>query len=116
MTSKLQAPRRTNSLDAGVIAFLICASSLVVFRLDLSPKNPSAGVALIYAPWTSASQTLVQSVSAGARFVRFGSFPFIAVVIPERPDYAERVTAWAVVDPQVLAGCLGTTTNTSLNQ
>jgi hypothetical protein len=116
MTLALPARRRTNSFDVSVIAFLICASSLTVFRLDLSPKDPSTGVALIYAPWTSASQTLVQSVSAGARFVRFGSFPFIAVVIPERPDYAERVTAWAVVDPQVLAGCLGTATSTSVSQ
>ena len=41
--------------------------------------------------------------------MRFGGFPFIAVVMPERPDYVEQVMkgpAWLVVDPQALAACL----------
>jgi hypothetical protein len=41
--------------------------------------------------------------------VRFGGFQFIAVVMPERPDYVQQVmkgSAWLVVDPQALAACL----------
>ena len=64
---------------------------------------------MIYAPWTPADQTMVRAVGAGARFVRFGGFDFIAIVMPERPDYVENVladSALLAVDPQVLAGCL----------
>jgi hypothetical protein len=78
-------------------------------RIGLLPADASAGVAVIYAPWTPADQTMVRAVSAGARFVRFGGFDFIAIVMPERPDYVENVladSALLAVDPQVLAGCL----------
>lgn len=54
---------------------------------------------------------MIRATDAGARFVRFGGFRFIAVVIPDRPDYVEQVmksSAWLVVDPQALAACLRT--------
>jgi hypothetical protein len=57
---------------------------------------------------------MVQAVEAGARFVRFGGFPFIAVVMPERPDYVDQVmkgSAWLAVDPQALAACFGASTS-----
>jgi hypothetical protein len=41
--------------------------------------------------------------------VRYGGFDFIAIVMPEEPDYVERVladSALLAVDPKVLAGCL----------
>jgi hypothetical protein len=96
-------------LDVGVIAVLICASLISILRIGLVPNNPASGVAVVYAPWTAANETMVRAVSAGARFVRFGGFQFIAVVMPERPDYVEQVmkgSAWLVVDPQALAACL----------
>jgi hypothetical protein len=97
-------------LDIGVIAALICVSLIAILRIGLVPNNPTAGVAVIYAPWTAANETMIRAVSAGARFVRFGGFQFIAVVMPERPDYVEQAmkgSAWLVVDPQALAACLG---------
>jgi hypothetical protein len=100
-------------LDVGVIAALICASLIAILRIGLVPNNPTAGVAVVYAPWTVANETMVRAVSAGARFVRFGGFQFIAVVMPERPDYVEQVmkgSAWLVVDPQALAACLRSST------
>jgi hypothetical protein len=96
-------------LDLWLIAILAVGSFAAVLRIGLLPANPSAGVAVIYAPWTTADQTMIRAVSAGARFVRFGGFDFIAVVMPEQPDYVERVladSALLAVDPQVLAGCL----------
>jgi hypothetical protein len=96
-------------LDLWLIAILAVGSFAAVLRIGLQPANPGAGVAIIYAPWTTADQTMVRAVSAGARFVRFGGFDFIAIVMPEQPDYVERVLAGSAllaVDPQVLAGCL----------
>jgi hypothetical protein len=96
-------------LDLGLIAILALASFAVILRVGLAPANSDAGVAVIYAPWTTADQTMIRAVGAGARFVRFGGFDFIAIVMPERPDYVARVLAGSAllaVDPQVLAGCL----------
>jgi hypothetical protein len=96
-------------LDLWLIAILAVGSFAAVLRIGLLPAKPDAGVAVIYAPWTTADQAMVRAVSAGARFVRFGGFDFIAIVLPEQPDYVERVLAGSAllaVDPQVLAGCL----------
>ena len=96
-------------LDLALIAILAIASFAVTTRVGLVPVNPRAGVAVIYSPWTTAAQTMIRSVAAGARFVRFGGFDFIAVVMPERPDYVERAfagSALLAVDPRVIAACL----------
>ncbi len=96
-------------LDLWLIAILAVGSFGAILRIGLLPADPGAGVAVIYAPWTTADRTVIRAVGAGARFVRFGGFDFIAIVMPERPDYVERVLAGSAllaVDPQVLAGCL----------
>jgi hypothetical protein len=95
--------------DFGLIAVLAIVSFALVLRVGLVPGNPSTGVAVIYAPWTSADQTIVRAVSAGARFVRFGGAGFIAIVMPDQPGYVARAladSALLVVDPQVVAACL----------
>ena len=96
-------------VDLWLIAILTVVSFAAILRVGLLPADPGAGVAVIYAPWTTADQTMIRAVSAGARFVRFGGFDFIAIVMPEEPDYVDRVLAGSAllaVDPQVLAGCL----------
>jgi hypothetical protein len=96
-------------LDLWLVAILAVGSFAAILRVGLLPADPGAGVAVIYAPWTTADRTMIRAVGAGARFVRFGGFDFIAIVMPEQPDYVERVfadSALLVVDPQVLAGCL----------
>jgi hypothetical protein len=96
-------------VDLWLIAILAVVSFAAILRVGLLPTDPGAGVAVIYAPWTTADQTMIRAVSAGARFVRFGGFDFIAIVMPEQPGYVERVladSALLAVDPQVLAGCL----------
>jgi hypothetical protein len=108
--SRSKPPKRFlwRLLDFSTIAILALVSFAVILRVGLIPRDPTAGVAVIYAPWTNASDTMVRAVSAGARFVRFGGFSFIAVVMPEKPDYVERVLAGSAllaVDPQVLAAC-----------
>ncbi len=95
--------------DLFLIAFLIAVSFVAILRVGLAPRDPAAGVAVIYTPGTAAAQTMVRSVGASARFVRFGGFDFIAIVMPEVPDYVQRALAGSAllaVDPQVLAACL----------
>jgi hypothetical protein len=80
-----------------------------VARAELTPRDPTQGVAVVFAPWTTAERTLSQAVEGGGRFVRFGTLPFIAVVIPDDVKYPSRMLdsgAWLVVDPIALAACL----------
>ena len=113
MANNIATRRGMQLLDVSFIVVLICASFLATLRIGLVPNNSAAGVAVVYAPWTTAEETMARAVEAGARFVRFGGFPFIAVVMPEQPDYVEHVmkgSAWLAVDPQALAACLGAST------
>jgi hypothetical protein len=94
--------------DAALITLLAVASLFVIARIGLKPRDPANGVAVMFAPWTSAEATLARATDPGSRFVRYGGFPFIAVVIPERADYPERMLAGGavfVLDPQALAAC-----------
>jgi len=114
MAARAQNRLLSRLLDLGVIAILAGGSLIAVLRIGLSPVNPAAGVAVVYSPWTSGDETMARAVSAGARFVRFGGFRFIAVVMPDEADYVDRVLAGSalfVVDPKVLAACLPASTS-----
>jgi hypothetical protein len=96
-------------LDGALITIFAGVGFAAILRIGLLPSNPAAGVAVIYAPWTTADETMTRAVGAGARFVRFGGFGFIAIVIPDAPNYVDRVLAGSAllaVDPQALATCL----------
>jgi hypothetical protein len=96
-------------LDFALITILVGVGFVAVLRIGLLPSNPAAGVAVVYPPWTAADETMARAVGAGARFVRFGGFDFIAIVMPDAPDYVDRVLAGSAllaVDPQVLTACL----------
>ena len=84
--------------DLCLIAFVMAVSFVAILRVGLAPRDAASGVAVIYAPGTTAAETVVRSVGAGARFVRFGGFDFIAIVMPEAPDYVQRETRRAVDD------------------
>jgi hypothetical protein len=94
-------------------SFLFCLSIGALYagaRTGLTPKDPAQGVAVIFAPWTSANQAFSQAVATGGRFVRFGALPFVAVVIPDDAAYPERMFgagAWLVVNAQGPGGCSG---------
>jgi hypothetical protein len=97
------------AFDVALVAILAIVGFVAVLRIGLQPSDPVAGVAVIYAPWTPADETMHRAVGAGARFVRFGGFDFIAIVMPDGPGYVDRVLAGSAllaVDPQVLAACL----------
>jgi hypothetical protein len=106
VTQDISIPRRC--FDAALVTLLAIASLFVIARIGLKPRDPANGVAVVFAPWTSAEVTLARATDPGSRFVRFGGFSFIAVVIPEAPDYSSRILgegALLVLDPQALAAC-----------
>jgi hypothetical protein len=100
---------RRHSIDVLLLAALSIGTVYAAARVGLVPRNPAAGVAVIFSPWTAPEATLGRAVEAGSRFVRFGGLPFIAVVIPDDAGYPSRILgtgAWLVVDPNVIASCL----------
>ena len=86
---RLPASSAFRWLDLWLIAILVVGSFAVILRIGLRPADPSAEVAVIYSPWTTADQTMVRGVGAGARFVRFGGFDFSAIVVPAGPTRRE---------------------------
>ena len=96
-------------VDGILIAGFALASFCAVARIALQPRDPAAGVAVVFAPWTSQEDALARAVEAGGRFVRYGAFPFIVVIVPETADYLSRISsdgAVLVADPRALAACL----------
>jgi hypothetical protein len=98
-------------VDGILIAGFALASFCAVARIALEPRDPAAGVAVVFAPWTSQEDALARAVEAGGRFIRYGAFPFVVVVMPETADYLSRISrdgALLVADPRALAACLPT--------
>lgn len=94
--------------DTLLIAAFAFGNFVVVTRVALEPKTPSDGVAIVFSPWTSAANALDRATAPGSRFVRYGGYPFIVVVIPDDPGYVSRVSssgALFILDPQALAAC-----------
>jgi hypothetical protein len=95
-------------VDAALLMCLSLGALYAGARIGLVPQDPAHGVAVVFSPWTSASQTLSQATAGGGSFVRYGGLPFIAVVIPDDATYTDRMFgagAWLVVDPEALAAC-----------
>jgi hypothetical protein len=96
-------------LDIAFLACLSVATLYAIARLSFMPRDPNSGVAVVFAPWVEPQDALTRAVGAGGRFLRFGGYSFITVIVPDDPDYRSRVLsagAWFVVDPNVLAACL----------
>jgi hypothetical protein len=95
-------------IDVGLLTLLSVGALFAGARAELVPHDLTRGVAVVFAPWTDANRALSQAAVSGARFVRFGGLPFIAVVMPDDANYPGRMLragAWLVVDPQALAAC-----------
>jgi hypothetical protein len=95
--------------DALLIATVAAISLLTLAVAGLRPAAGATTLAVIFSPWTSAEMTMARAVAADARFVRYGGFSFIAIVVTERADYASRIAghgAWLIADPIALAACI----------
>lgn len=100
---------RRRLIDGAAIIGLALISLYATIRIGLGPRDPSTGVGVIYAPWTPPGEAVARAVGPGARFVRFGGFGFVVVVMPETADYLEKLARTGpllVVDPRALAACL----------
>jgi hypothetical protein len=99
---------RASLSDAALIGLVAAVSLVMIAANALPPRDPASGVGIVFAPWTSGETAFLRAVSAGARFVRYGMFPFIVVVVPDAPAYVERIEhdgAWMIVDPQSILAC-----------
>lgn len=94
--------------DTLILVSLALATFYFGARVELTPRDPAKGAALVFAPWTTADETLSKALASGGRFVRFGGLPFIAVVVPDEHDHSSRLFdtgAWLVLDPETVAAC-----------
>jgi hypothetical protein len=106
---KCVLPRVGRLFDIGFLVCVTLGAFAVSARIGLIPLTTDDGVAVMFAPWTSASESLSRATEPGGRFVRFGGTSFITVVMPDDQAYADRVLsrgAWLVMDPKVLAACV----------
>lgn len=97
--------------DTTIIAAVSLAALAVAAQGAFAPGDSASGVAVIYAPWVDSGDAIRRVTSAGARVVRTGGVPFVAIVVPEGADFAERARAggaWLLADPVMLGGCFGT--------
>ncbi len=109
LASKSPSSSRTHWIDYLALAALSVGVLCLTARATLSPRDPQSGAAVVFPPWTAPETAMAHATGAGARFVRFGGYGFIAVVKAEDSNYTARAMAsgaWLVVDPQLLAACL----------
>lgn len=102
------SPRSGRLLDISFLILLTLGTFAAGARIGLVPRTSDNGVAVMFAPWTSAADSFSRATENGGRFVRFGGLPFIAVVMPNDRVYVDRMLAhgaWLVVDPKLLAAC-----------
>lgn len=102
-------PLHRAALDAALLVGLSLGALYATARTALAPRDPSRGVAVVFAPWVGADAAFGRTVAAGARFVRFGGPGFVTMAIPEDSGFAGRVRAAGallVADPKVVAACM----------
>lgn len=91
-----------------VVLPLILGVGSLAAALGVSLQPPRSGpVALLFPPWWSAPHAMRAAASAGS-VVRFGAFPFIVVVAPDKGAFEQALRqagAWFILNPQVLGGC-----------
>lgn len=105
---KCPSPPRGKILDIAFLIVVTLGGFAASARIGLVPRTSDDGVAVMFAPWTTASDSLSRATASGGRFVRFGGLPFIAVVMPPDAGYADRLFAhgaWLVMDPKLIAAC-----------
>lgn len=109
MLSKRPSSSTGSWADYLALAVLSVGALCFTARATLAPREPERGAAVVFAPWTAPEAAMATAVEAGARFVRFGGYGFIAVVAADGRNYTARARAsgaWLVLDPQLLAACL----------
>jgi len=96
-------------------AILAAACLLVLAAASLRPLPGQDQVGVVFPPSLDDAQVLARVAEAGARLVRPGAWPFIAVVAVDGPHTLARLEdlgALFTVNPLVLGACLARPTAT----
>lgn len=99
---------RTFGFDASVIGAVALIGTGATASAMLMPKGGAPTVAVVFAPWTSPQQALLDAAEAGGRVVGFGRLSSIVIVAPDHHNYARDVAArgaWLVADAARTGGC-----------
>lgn len=99
---------RASLADIGLIAGAALAVFVVTGFLVLSPRDPRAPVAVIFAPGTQASAAFAHVAEAGGRVLRAGPFANIVIAVPDDAQFGGRARqhgAWLVADAALVPGC-----------
>ena len=89
----MNLPRLRPLFEAALLGLLSISALGLTMRTTLVPRDESQGVAVVFAPWVTDAAAMTRAAEAGARFVRFGEVPFVAVVVPNVDGYASRILA-----------------------
>ncbi len=82
---------------------------IAVAFLNIAPGNLQTPVAVIFPPWTDASDAMSRVAAADVSLVSMGRLPFIVIVQPTGTAYAAELQsrgALMIVDARAGGGCL----------
>jgi hypothetical protein len=99
---------RSHWFDTALIAGTALLGLMVTATHALTPRDPLAPVAVIFAPWIGADTALAAAADAGGQVLQGGALSSIVVVRPIDAGYAARASergAWFVADAATLRGC-----------
>ena len=95
---------------------LLLASVIAVAGLTLKVDSGTEIVAVAFPPWWSTEEAMQAAASADAAIVRTTALPTLLVVRPgiiEGWAKLRTAGAWFAIDPQAVAACVTSTSNTS---
>jgi hypothetical protein len=95
--------------DAVLIAGTAFLGLVVTASIAVTPRDPLAPVAVVFAPWIGADAAMAAATGAGAQVLQAGGSSNIIIVQPGDAGYAARVTAegaWLVADAAAVGGCV----------
>ena len=95
--------------DAILIAGTAILGLTITALIAVTPRDPLAPVAVVFAPWIGAGAAMAAAADAGAQVLQAGASSNIIIVQPSDADYAARVAAqgaWLVANAAALGGCM----------
>ncbi len=107
----LNSHSRNTSFDAVLIAGTALLGLVITAFIAVTPRDPLAPVAVVFAPWIGAGVAMAAAAEAGAQVLQAGAASNIIIVQPVERGYAARVAAqgaWLVADATAFGGCLVT--------
>lgn len=96
-------------MDWVAVGALALGSTILLGALELAPRDPARGVAVVFPPWVGSADAMSRAAAAGAAIVQKGRYAFIVIARPRSQTYIRDVLAEGallVLEPAAL-GCVG---------